>query len=60
MKLVKLLKYYKGINPGEQAGFEDYEAEHLVAIGAAEYVKPAAPAPAPSDKAPKADAKDSK
>jgi hypothetical protein len=60
-KIVKLSRSYKGINPGEIAGFDDYEADALIAQGAAELVRvieaPAAEVPA---EAPAADKKPGK
>lgn len=50
MKKVKMLKSYKSLNPGELAGFEDYEADHLIKQGAAQLVEEA---PKAAEEAPK-------
>jgi len=61
MKIVKMLKSYKSLNAGEQAGFDDYEADALIAQNAAVLVELPKPAEEPkkadkkADKADKAD-----
>jgi hypothetical protein len=50
-KIVKMTKSYKGLNPGEIAGFEEYEADALINQGAAvAYEPPKAAEPKKADK----------
>ena len=58
MKAVKMKLYYRGINPGEIAGFDDYEADRLIKLDAAELYKE--PEPKKADKIEKADDKKDK
>jgi hypothetical protein len=64
MKIVKMTRSYKSLNAGEQAGFEDYEADSLIAQGAATLVrvieaaaKPEPRVELPAEERPSADSK---
>jgi hypothetical protein len=57
MKIVKMTLSYKSLNAGETAGFDDYEADSLIAQGAATLVRTieAAAKPEPRVQVPEGD-----
>ena len=56
MKHLKMLKHARQLNPGEFAGFEDADADTLVASGhAVEYTPEAPEAPTKAEKKAKAE-----